>query len=642
MNGVACYRCQKRKRRCDKKFPRCSLCERNGCACLQKDPFSGQLYPRDHLNTLEREIKSYKETISQQKDLIMALRHTTQSNDQNTITWMQRIYSTFETNNGLPSLTEGNLEDEQQRVNHYLGFIDPLNKSLENEINQPLLGEQQPEKADSMKYTKLVKYLKKLPSVQFANYLFKIYFDKEYPIYPIIDQVETYANFYDLCKLKTSLAHNHNLKLDDDRISKALSNLYLDNLIFAIATSNLESSLKKEFIMSHPDYNRDYYLSFVFELAGLVLNSFTLIQKLQALVCLAQIALCRPCFPGLWNLSSILSSVVINFRLYDEAVYESIKDDIQRDLERRCFWAAYLIDRYVCLCISKPHLIDESAITTKYFSPYDDNDVKGSKQFSLFYIRYFRVMSQIDSTIYSSHITKILEELGIDKKQYLEKKKKDMLAQLDSIKHEVDLFVIHVANGSEFNAGYLTLLYYQAIFVLYKPRKYYPEPSTDSYKRLYDATKNIVELFKIMSDNSQLTYRILSVSSLFYSAIMYNCCVWKCHDITEVVDPQEMQQMCDDSNMVFGRISNFHNVDKEHTNRVKKIVDGCSSLLIKFTNVLLEYVKKIQGSSTDSSYDVQLGMEQEQGVFLGKDIDFDSPFSIVESLENIPWDKGID
>ncbi|MFT9124087.1 MAG: fungal transcription factor regulatory middle homology region domain-containing protein [Leuconostoc mesenteroides] len=597
---------------------------------------------------------------------------------------MQKLYSSFE-NDGeadLSSFSKPLKLEETDKIFQYTGYIDPINKSLENEITQPLFkdnsvssggmipsdsgGErQQPvvaslEENQSVKMSEteilrdaLLQFLDRLPNTQFSNYLLKIYFDKEYPIYPILNKVETYANFFQLFELKMQLVKNRNFEISAATIMISLTNLYFANLICSLATSNIESTLKKEFIISHQFYNRDFYLSSVYKLSKLVFDGLSTIQKLQSLICMGQIALCRPCFPGLWNISALISSIVVKRGLYDDSVYT---DDSHCDMQRRCFWAAYLLDRYVCLCLTKPHLIDEASISVKYFSTTEDeviyhemrnpeNCKRGPKQYSIFYIRYFRLMSEIDNTIYSAHTVKILEETGMNTEEltaYLERLRTKMQNKLDNLRTEVDNFVSQVLNTNEFNAGYLSLLYYQAICLLYKPRKGYSEPSIENYKRLCNATEKIILLFKKMSDKNQLTYRILSISSLFFASVIYNCCVWKCENIAIAIEIDKLKELYQVSKTVFGRIRNFYNVDNEHTRRVNNIVNCCSSVLSKFNTALCEYVRKVQSPSVDNPEFSDLGMDIADEKFLfGGGLDFGSPFGVFESLENIPWEKNM-
>lgn len=690
MNRVACYSCQKHKRKCDKKFPKCSYCEKRGVGCFQKDSLTGRILPRDYIAHLEKTVGTYKSLVSKQERYILDLRKKELpfSNENGEITFMQKLYSSFE-NEGeadLSSCFKPLKLEETDKILQYTGYIGPINKSLENEITQPLLrdksvnnsdmissnseGEtQQPivaslEENQSVKMSeteilrdRLLQFLDRLPETQFSNYLLKIYFDKEYPIYPILNKVDTYANFFQLFELKMQLVKNRNFQISAATIMISLTNLYFANLIFSLSTSNLESTFKKEFIISHQLYNRDFYLSSVYKLSKLVFDGLNTIQKLQSLICMGQIALCRPCFPGLWNISALISSIVVKRGLYDDSVYSEHMDDYNCDLQRRCFWAAYLLDRYVCLCLTKPHLIDEASISAKYFSTAEDEVIyhegkrpksceKGPKQYSIFYIRYFRHMSEINNTIYSAHTVKILEETGMNTEEltaYLERLRMKMQATLDNLRIEVDNFVSQVLNVNEFNAGYLSLLHYQAICLLYKPRKGYSEPSTENYKRLCDATENIILLFKEMSDKHQLTYRILSISSLFFASIIYNCCIWKCELIAKDIEIDKLKELCQVSKTVFGRIRNFYNVDNEHTRRVNNIVNCCSSVLSKFTTALCEYVRKVQSPSINNPEFPDLDMDiTNEKVLFGGGLDFGSPFGMFESLENISWDRNME
>ncbi|QPG72704.1 hypothetical protein FOA43_000005 [Brettanomyces nanus] len=706
-------------------------CDQNGTPCLQKDPLSDRLLPRDYTLMMEKEVSRYKEIVESQRNLISDLKQGNSpaidgrvGNGEQEMGHMQRLYSSFE--NSLETdvsslMTDGTIQDKEKLLLYTEYYTNPIHKSLENEITEPIrhlspTGDKNNDNSGndgsasgiissnnlvnssadhltriasslttsdedytgiegstdglSANRNTLIKSLKRLPTSQFSNYLLKIYLDNEYPIYPILNQVDTYANFYQIAEIKNALSMNNNAEISNKTLLLTFSNLYFSNLIFALAASNLESTHTKEFTLSNIFYNRDYYLKAVYDLAGIIFDRLDTITKLQAMVLLGQIALCRPCFPGLWNISSLISSIVTKQGFFDESIV--ICPDVggakKIDLKRRCFWAAYLMDRYVCLCLSKPHLIDEFSITTRYFSTIDDecmfgetesNTLLSTKQYSIFYIKYFRTMSEINALLYSNYMPRLFDghANGNDKEKYFQTMKIEMQEKLNITRKEVESFELKFKGRSNFYAGYLTLLYYQAVCLLYKPNQHYAEPSVSDYRNLYDATGRIIDIFKGMSDKHQLTYRILSVSSLFFASVMYNYCVWKCDEICLEAKIEHIQQRCNDSKVVFQRIDNFYNADREHTERVNSIVSVCTSVLTKLTSAAIDHIIGMQQNEKEQQVeeqqppstnkplanyeDVPNARENDDQKFFGSNFDVDSPFDIVASLENIPWDLNI-
>lgn len=452
----------------------------------------------------------------------------------------------------------------------------PIHRYLERQIIQP--PRQSSLKISGVDSSLLEQYFGKLPSTQFSNYLLKIYFENEYPIFPVLNQVDTYSSFYQIMEAKLARIVHRKLSLD------TLKNLYFANLIFALSASNLECS-HGSLGQSDNLYNRDYYLQIADELGDMLCDDLDVIQKIQAYLLRGQIALCRPCDPGLWNISSIICSSVIKNGFYDEKVISLEKDPKKLDIKRRCFWSAYLLDRYVCLCISKPHLIDEFCITTKYFEAVDDDACTeySSKSYSLFYIKYFRTISEIKTFLY----TKLS---GFDQLN-VEETKATLLTRLNETRQDFEEFSNQFNGRSNFYEGYLSLLYYQAICLLYKK-----EPS----EKLLRASGQVIDIFQGMSDKQKLTYRILSVSSLFSASVMYNYCISKLNQIPTDITVQDIQVKCDESIVVLDRINDS---DREN------IVSLCASVMKKMAATAIRHLASSDKNPLDDSYELDSLLE---------------------------------
>ncbi|KEF57359.1 uncharacterized protein A1O9_05276, partial [Exophiala aquamarina CBS 119918] len=55
-NRTACIRCRRKKKRCDQKLPRCSLCETAGAECVGYDAVAKRHVPRSYVHSLEERV----------------------------------------------------------------------------------------------------------------------------------------------------------------------------------------------------------------------------------------------------------------------------------------------------------------------------------------------------------------------------------------------------------------------------------------------------------------------------------------------------------------------------------------------------------------------------------------------------------
>lgn len=175
-----------------------------------------------------------------------------------------------------------------------------------------------------------------LPSYKEMQNLLHIYFNHSCPQVPTTsyDQAKLYVQ-------RTYFPHNSSTLSNEEKTAH-----YFIHIIAAIAYAKDPADTRSE--QQHA--SAILYLPIVFK-TGSRLTS------LEAILLLTVYGTNRPSTPGIWYTLGIASRLITDLSL--EAQNRS---DLMSDLERRLFWSWYVLDRQICVYLSRPTAIADNVI----------------------------------------------------------------------------------------------------------------------------------------------------------------------------------------------------------------------------------------------------------------------------------------
>lgn len=312
---TACSRCRTRKTKCDRLYPKCTSCAKANVECAALDPATGRSVPRSYVSHLEDRIAELERELA-------ALHVNAGSNARSvSMDIVGPSHSSLSPASGAP----GSPEDQVVIGDKALSFAkmmfsaipSPDATSLENPINPAT------EPAD-------------LPRQNTMRALVSSYFNHSQPQVPIVslEQVQS--------MLQVAYAPQNSLVLTEDERSAH----YFTHIIAAIAYARDPSDSRSE--QHHA--SALIYLPTVFK-SGSRLSSLT------AILLLTVYGTNRPSSPGIWYTLGIAARLITDLSLESQS-----RSEVNSELERRLFWSWYVLDRQICVYLSRPTAISDNVI----------------------------------------------------------------------------------------------------------------------------------------------------------------------------------------------------------------------------------------------------------------------------------------
>lgn len=360
----ACERCRVRKRRCDRRFPQCTDCERAGVECLIADALSGLNVPQNYLLQVESRVAKLEDEISRRKrgqstkaDSSVAASHRGETAG---VPFWRSIRS------HICKLLKKDAEKEFIEV--YPGPTTvPTWKAFEGEEERAFF---MPSKYQVEEY--LQRYFEGVNSeipVLHREEFIKTYYEPWYgPISPGLQLASKYTDL----SLSTYAGDPPPLTLYSHYKDTDLNtnpppphthySLYFLLQVFAIATTySIDSQISERY---HQQAMKYYHY---------VLRCPDRLVVLKAVVLLGVYCLARPAFPGLYQGSGMAMRMSVELGLNDEDNSWSKADPLTTDESRRLFWCSYILDRYVSMLLGRPTALSEIFINVREFSLADDS-----------------------------------------------------------------------------------------------------------------------------------------------------------------------------------------------------------------------------------------------------------------------------
>ncbi|TID23839.1 hypothetical protein CANINC_003131 [Pichia inconspicua] len=348
---AACCSCQKRRKKCDSKYPSCSACEKLGLECTFIYHPTGREIRKDYLESLETKIKELESQV-----------YTCKPSSSSTSNFSDRINSESPSISFVSGIKYPPTLKENKDLTDEVGFItlnaagDPYYigetsaYSIAKAINSSI-------DCYSSNYTKNEAHISvpedelpfKFPCLQVAEELFNCYKRSVHCQYPFLDW--SFAEkCFDIIIVKKS--------------QDKFANFFIF-MIFAIAsqiqnTSNNNKSSR---------YTKAYYIK-AFETANFVFEVASL-RTVQAFLLIAVFSQKMPDGVSGWQAIGLAIRTSIVLGLHRKAYKkrnESMTNEqlALQDLKSRVFWSAYGIERINGLVLGRPFSISDTDIDAPF------------------------------------------------------------------------------------------------------------------------------------------------------------------------------------------------------------------------------------------------------------------------------------
>lgn len=312
---TACSRCRSRKTKCDRLYPQCTSCAKAKVECAALDPATGRSVPRSYVSHLEDKIATLEKELT-----LLRLQSVNPSAVQTS-----DAIGVPQSSLSPSSVTTGSPEDQVLQGDKALSFAKmmfsaiptPDATSLEAPSYRPL--EPAP-----------------LPEQDTMRSLMHSYFNHSHPQVPIVslDQIQL---------ILQTVYSQHDTAVMSNEVKSAH---YFTHIIAAIAYARDPSDARSE--QHHASALS--YLPTVFKCESRL-------SSLTAILLLTVYGTNRPSSPGIWYTLGIASRLITDLSLESQS-----RSDINSELERRLFWSWYVLDRQICVYLSRPTAIADSVI----------------------------------------------------------------------------------------------------------------------------------------------------------------------------------------------------------------------------------------------------------------------------------------
>lgn len=338
---IACIRCRHHRVKCNLATPKCANCQTMGTNCEILHPLSGKAIPRDYVEQLERY------AYNMEKELSIIGRIGPVSSDESD-------FSLWGRSSGM-------------RIGH--DICSRLHAKLfpgEPRLSYPSHRKHHALQAGATS-------LPTLPPKYEVEEAIIGFYDIAYPYFPLMSHEELigkhYLTVYGVpgplltsrypklaSRLRRTMSTDHTPQTKpppaqahfDDAKRPVCSAMFFLLEVMAIAHA---------VDFKHPQKCEKYHqyaLSYFYE----VFNTSDLYHALIALLFEAFYSLCRPIFPGAWQLNSIITNMCIEQGLHrKDGMSVGVKRQVVESDRRRALWCSYIFDKHVSSVLGRPSLM---------------------------------------------------------------------------------------------------------------------------------------------------------------------------------------------------------------------------------------------------------------------------------------------
>lgn len=564
---TACMRCRQKKVKCDRKFPKCSSCDKIGLDCVIWDPITGKQMSRVTVQSLESQVEQLTKELE-------SLRRERQELEQ-------------------PLLAQlGN----ELKFGKVLLMKDSEIKDVYNSAAAVEIPARNFVELCLQSYFNLSNV--QVPILHREFYLFN-YFKPLYGVVGVELWQKLFGDNFDTSRCTEK--HFLDEKLNKVHKGKCLFFLYI---IIAILTSQHQQKYPL-MISNHYKKQAFKYIDHVWDAVDGSDDELSKLEMLQSLLLLTQYSLMRPCNPGAWYLLGTCVRLCQDLGLHNEAIYLHSDDFYIVDMKRRLFWCCYSLDRQISIYFGRQFGIDSRQIDCPFLSVRDDLvinyahaghasnynvrewliDEPQTKHVSLHFINLRILQGQI-----FDFINDTANRLSRPKFRGLEDPEYDAKVQAHDdwkLQKHSDLLrwfgEVPVSDPKqiEFNQMIFKLNLNQSLIQLYGVSAITPVITDERhFKILYDAGREIIWTYVKLVEQKMINFSWVAINNLYMGATAHLTLISQSATIRAQVDLQELKDDCAGVVLVFDELCKIcYEPAKDYTNKFKShshtVIEQC-------------------------------------------------------------------
>ncbi|KAK7219810.1 hypothetical protein V2G26_007813 [Clonostachys chloroleuca] len=416
---TACVRCRQKKKRCDRKLPRCRPCESAGVECYGFEPAANRQVPRGYVQSLEERVAFLESKLrddgAPEEDLLdqqpsTATRAPGRASESGPFAYLLEAVAgtspetaSSHSHAVLSDITTRPLE--AIRILEQSGVAKP-----EAEFSKLLLrglllarpshcrGQQEQLQQPTTDFVdNLNTGPSTLPAKEVAENLTREFFLSANLGMPLLHEptfTKKLALVYEMPHV-IDLTQTHTTSISRIAVFFVLE-------VFAIALLTMQKQDPARIPTSVADRYHQAALSALME-AGLPEG----VEGVQALLLIGQYFYFHPTLWTVWNTVGAAFRLAVELGLHLDPTPADSPDALTLDIRRRTFWVAYSMDRNISISQGLPSCLSDGAIDVKFPTGVDDHLIKpegietsdeklsGSKLVSIHLFRYRQIQSEM-------------------------------------------------------------------------------------------------------------------------------------------------------------------------------------------------------------------------------------------------------
>ncbi|KAF2498488.1 hypothetical protein BU16DRAFT_579601 [Lophium mytilinum] len=280
------------------------------------------------------------------------------------------------------------------------------------------------------------------------------------------------------------------------------------------------------------------------------------LRPLRAIILLSQHGIfsnLKDTSASIWHLIGIGVRICYEMGLHLEPRYPGNSGDAQsrpvtfeEEMNRRCFWCLYNLDRVVSFTLGRPAAIKDEDIDVSLPAYFDDSEFGPGRPLPqqlatglrsspfLHLIRIRRLSGEILVAFYAARQN---PNLSYDEKRKLRQKLHEQVVKWKDDTVHLNLVAKPEHNGS-FKSCFLSEEWYTAVFnnamlLLYRPSPSFPHPTNSANQsneegdllHLFTAAKSTINAYAELHSKRRLNYSWITLHGVFLAGLAYVYCV---------------------------------------------------------------------------------------------------------------------
>ncbi|KAH8595189.1 fungal-specific transcription factor domain-containing protein [Bisporella sp. PMI_857] len=343
--SVSCSRCKEKKIKCDFDIPMCRPCFKTGSACVIMDTSSGNVYTREQVLSLQKDIDKLQDELRSRGINVREV-----SRPDSSESWRR---------------PPPNIHSRKTQIRHIskfigdesgTGFIQHILRAIRRSLKDANFPHSSQEIIFGPTLTEHPAHA--LPNEADGKKLIDAYLTGFHVQHTFL-QRKVVLNLY-----KTVYQHAPTpMEPSEKQFPQQKKDLFQLNMIFALASIDLHRRNESN---KHPF---GYFTAALLNLNGIL--GFETIEDIQGFLLIAQFGLYYYIGCSVWELCQICIRICIELGLHRPPRVAS-PNLLTEQMRRRVFWECYQLDRISSVALGRPFGIEDSAIEID--TPFDADD----------------------------------------------------------------------------------------------------------------------------------------------------------------------------------------------------------------------------------------------------------------------------